>query len=308
MPNIHPLSLTDRSLISDFLFRHPPLISEQTFTNLFIWRHSRSILWTVIEGSMLFFIETAGSDDRLVMLGPPVGNITLSEIIKRFGSRLAGAIRLSENVAAPLREAGYVITEDRDNADYVYRVIDLAELAGRRYAKKRNKLKQCEQNYNCRYEPLTAANLAECRGMQTRWCEARECGHDLGLCSENMAIDEIFAHFQTFDNLIGGAIRVDGTIMAYAIGEQLHTGTAVCHFEKAMPAIPGLGQLMNQWFARNSLKQFEFINREQDLGVPGLRQAKESYYPHHLVNKYTLFIDRPFTQEPAMSGRCASED
>jgi hypothetical protein len=308
MPDIRPLSLNDRALIGAYLTRHPQLISELTFSNLFIWRHSRPVLWTVLESSLLLFIETAGSDDRLILLGPPVGNIPLPEVFTRFGRRLAGAIRLSEDAAAPLRKAGYVVTEDRDNADYVYRVTDLAELAGRRYAKKRNKLKQCEQNYNCRYEPLTAANLVECTRMQTRWCEARECGHFLGLCSENMAIDEIFSHFHDFDNLIGGTIRVDGTIQAYAIGEQLHAGTAVCHFEKAMPAIPGLGQLMNRWFARYSLQQFEFVNREQDLGFPGLRQAKESYYPHHLVNKYTLFLDEPFAQEPARTGRCASED
>ncbi len=308
MTAIRPLSLTDRSLVNNYLCSHPPLVSELTFTNLFIWRHSRPVSWTVLDNSLLFFVETAGTDNRLIMLGPPVGDISLPEVSARFGKRLAGAIRLSEEATAPLRQAGPVVIEDRDNADYVYRQSDLAELAGRRYAKKRNKIKQCKQNYTCRYEPLTVANLAECRRMQTRWCETRECGHDPGLCGENMAIDEIFAHFPTFYNLIGGAIRVDGTIQAYAMGERLHAGTAVCHFEKAMPAIPGLGQLMNQWFAEYGLLQFEFINREQDLGVPGLRQAKESYYPHHLVNKYTLFLAGPFAQEPAPTGRCASED
>jgi len=308
MPDIRPLSLPDRSLISDFLSRHPPLVSELTFTNLFIWRHSRPVLWTVLGNSLLFFVEAVNSDNRLIMLGPPVGDISMPDVFTQFGKRLAGAIRLSEDATAPLRKAGYVVEEDRDNADYVYRQSDLAELAGRRYAKKRNKVKQCKQNYNCLYEPVTAANLAECRRMQTRWCATREGGHDPGLCSENTAIDEIFAHYPTFDNLIGGAIRVDGTIQAYAVGEQLHADTAVCHFEKAMPAIPGLGQLMNQWFARYGLKQFEFVNREQDLGVPGLRQAKESYYPHHLINKHTLFLAGPFAQEPARTGRCASED
>jgi hypothetical protein len=308
MPDIRPLSLTDRSLIRNFLSRQPPLVSELTFTNLFIWRHSRPVLWTVLENSLLFFVETASSDNRLIMLGPPVGDISMPDVFTRFGRRLAGAIRLSEDTIAPLRKAGYVVEEDRDNADYIYRQSDLAELAGRRYAKKRNKIKQCMQNYTCRYESLTAANLAECRNMQTRWCQTRECGHDPGLCNENMAIDEIFSHYSALDYLIGGTIRVDGTIQAYTIGEQLHAGTAVCHFEKAMPAIPGLGQLMNQWFARYDLQQFELINREQDLGIPGLRQAKESYYPHHLVNKYTLFLAEPFTLEPARTGRCASED
>ena len=308
MADIHPLSLADRPLINDFLTRHPPFISELTFTNLFIWRHSRPVLWTVLDNTLLFLVKTADSGNRFILLGPPAGNISLPEVFTRFGKQLAGAIRLPEDTAAPLSKASYTVVEDRDNADYVYRKSDLAELAGRRYAKKRNKIKQCEQHYTCQYEPLTAANLAECRKMQRFWCDARECGHDPGLCNENMAIDEIFAHFQAFDNLIGGAIRVEGIIQAYAVGEWLNADTAVCHFEKAMPAIPGLGQLMNQWFARYGLQKFEFINREQDLGIPGLRQAKESYYPHHLVNKYTLFLAEPFMQKPARTGRCASED
>jgi len=64
----------------------------------------------------------------------------------------------------------------------------------------------------------------------------------------------------------------------------------VWHFEKAMPDIQGLGQLINQWFSLHSLRGFEFVNREQDLGIPGLRQAKESYFPHHMVEKFTALM------------------
>jgi hypothetical protein len=308
MPNLHQLSLTDRHLICDLLTQHPPGISELTFTNLFIWRNSRPIWFALPDNSLLLFLKASGDDDRLILLGQPVGDILLSEVFAHFGNRLAGAIRLPEHVVQTLQHNSSLVIDDRDNADYVYRVADLAELAGRRYAKKRNKIKQCLQNHSCLYEPITRTNLVECMEMQARWCEARECGHLPGLCSENMAIDELFENFWELDGLIGGAIRVNGTIQAYALGEQLHPGTAVCHFEKAMPTIPGLGQLINQWYARYSLQPFEFINREQDLGISGLRQAKESYFPHHLVKKYTVFLDKPFEQEPARTGRCASEE
>ena len=78
-------------------------------------------------------------------------------------------------------------------------------------------------------------------------------------------------------------------IQAFALGERLNKSTAVWHFEKALPEINGLSQLVNQWFAKECLAEFEFVNREQDLGIPGLRQAKESYYPDHLVEKMTVF-------------------
>jgi hypothetical protein len=106
---------------------------------------------------------------------------------------------------------------------------------------------------------------------------------------EYSAIREAFSHYEELDP-IGGAIRVNGKVEAYAVGEKLAPGTAVCHFEKAMPNVKGLGQLINQWFAKYSLSDFEFVNREQDLGVPGLRRAKESYFPHHMVEKFTARI------------------
>jgi hypothetical protein len=125
--------------------------------------------------------------------------------------------------------------------------------------------------------------------MQQYWCSLRSCDTEPGLCDEYAAILSMFDNFAELD-LVGGAIRVDGEIQAFAIAEQLCPEMAVCHFEKALPGVQGLGQLINQWFALYGLASFTFVNREQDLGVPGLRQAKESYHPHHLIEKYTLSL------------------
>ena len=184
-----------------------------------------------------------------------------------------------------MHDAGLKVAADRDNSDYVYSVKDLASLEGRHYHKKRNLIKQCLRTYGCQYESIILQVVPECLDMLERWCGARDCGQDPGLCSENTAIKEAFANYEELD-LIGGSIRIDGRIEAFALGEELKPGTAVCHFEKAMPAFRGLAQLINKWFAEYSLKEFEFINREQDLGIAGLRQAKESYYPHHMVDKF----------------------
>ena len=201
------------------------------------------------------------------------------------------------------------MSEDRDNADYVYRVPDLAELAGRRFSKKRNKIKQCLNKHFCEYVPITSKLLAECETMQENWCHTRDCGRNPGLCNEANAIAETFAHFEDF-GLLGGAIRVDGIIQAYAIAEELYPGTAVWHFEKAMAHIPGLGQLINQWFSKYGLPEFDYVNREQDLGVPGLRQAKKSYFPHHMVEKncISLETDRLITAKSIKAEGCAEHE
>ena len=290
MPDIRPLELHDRPVVEDYLRRHPPEISELTFTNLFVWRHSRPVFLAEVEDSIAF-ITTAGENgngERFV-LGHPVGGALPLTVANALGVDVAGFIRVPKDAAGPLRNESLLITPDRDNWDYVYRIADLADLVGRRYHKKRNLIKQCLEAYTCGYEPVTEEILGECLDMQDRWCQARQCKLDRGLCREYVAIRDMFDNFQELE-LLGGAIRVDGVIQAYAVGEELRPGTAVCHFEKAMPGFRGLGQLMNQWFAKHTLKDFEFENREQDLGIAGLRQAKESYYPHHMVEKYSAWF------------------
>jgi hypothetical protein len=196
-----------------------------------------------------------------------------------------------------LRQAGLTVQDDRANADYVYRVSDLATLAGRNYSKKRNHIKHCIERYDCTYEEITAENMGECLAMQDKWCEIRECSHEPSLCGEYHAILETFSNFAEF-GVIAGAIRIAGEICAFTVGEQLSPGIAVCHFEKALPGYDGLGQLINQWFAENSLCAFRYVNREQDLGVPGLRKAKESYYPSHMVDKCVAGFDALPTIRP----------
>lgn len=290
MSTIRPLELSDRLIVEDYLRRYPPEISELTFTNLFVWRHSRPVFLAEVEDSIVFVTNTGeDGDGESFILGYPIGGASLLGVANALGVDVAGFIRVPENTASTLRDSNLLVTPDRNNSDYVYRVTDLAELAGRRFHKKRNLIKQCLTAYTCEYEALTPELIAECSDMQDRWCKVRQCGQDPGLCSEYVAIRNVFDHFEDL-HLIGGAIRVDGLIQAYAVGEELRPGTAVCHFEKAMPGLRGLGQLINQWFAKYALRDFEFENREQDLGIPGLRQAKESYYPHHMVEKFSAWF------------------
>ncbi len=311
MPDIRPLTLADRSLVTEYLHRYPPDISEHTFTNLFIWQPSRPIFFTEIDNSLVFFVKSSGGEGEYLLYGPPVGNIIIPDIISAFdgGSSVIGAVRIPDRNTENLPPAKYAVNTDRGNADYVYLVSDLAELAGRRFSKKRNKIKQCLNKHLCEYVPITSELLAECEIMQENWCNTRDCGKNPGLCNEANAIAETFAHFEDF-GLLGGAVRVDGIIQAYAVAEELHPGTAVWHFEKAMADIPGLGQLVNQWFSRYGLSDFDYVNREQDLGVPGLRQAKKSYFPHHMVAKncISLSADQRITAKSIKAEGCAEHE
>jgi len=285
--NLRPPSLDDRLSVTEYLRRFPPEISELTFTNLYAWRHTRPVWTDSFKESLLFFAETKMG---LVLLGNPAGPVSLSEVLSEYGSRISGVDRFPREklTDVPLPPEAMVV-EDRDNADYVYRREDLATLAGRHFTRKRNHINQCLAAYNCRYEMITPETVQECLAMQDRWCAARDCKTEPGLCGEYQAIEETMHHYAEF-GLTGGAIRIEGTIEAFTVGEPLNPSTAVCHFEKAMPRFNGLAQLINHWFARNNLADFAYVNREQDLGIPGLRKAKESYFPDHMVEKVRIIM------------------
>lgn len=289
MNELSNLDLPLAPLVKKYLAAFPPQISEHTFTNLFVWRESKPIWLCEIKDTLVFLVKTdICQADELMILGPPAGPLPLAEVFTALGDRIIGAVRVTAGTTASLDPASFTITADRDNSDYVYLVRDLTELRGRNYAKKRSHVKQCLESYNCLFERISAQNLHECRDLLHRWCLSRQCDLDPGLCGEATALQTTLDLFGTF-NLLGGAIRVDGQIQALSIGERLNQTTAVCHFEKAMPGLNGLNQLINQWFAAECLAGFEFVNREQDLGIPGLRQAKESYHPDHLIEKFTVF-------------------
>ncbi|MEW6357877.1 MAG: phosphatidylglycerol lysyltransferase domain-containing protein [Planctomycetota bacterium] len=303
-----PMTLSDRGLVEGYRTRSAIEVSELTFTNLFAWRRAKAVYVAEQNGVLLIARVAHG----MAWMLPPLGQCDWAEPVPRVlgskcdGMEIVGMERAPEALAETLRKAGLNVEHDRDNSDYVYCREDLAELKGNKYRKKRNQVHSTLADYRCEYEEIHGPVLDECRAFQDHWCETKQCGRVPGLCQEYRAIMETLDHFDDL-GLIGGAIRVEGKIRAFTIGEELLPDTAVVHFEKADITVPGLSQVINYWFCQKSLGRFEFVNREQDLGIPGLRKAKESYHPHHMVEKYRITLPgrKPIIveEEPAPCAR-----
>jgi hypothetical protein len=181
----------------------------------------------------------------------------------------------------------YSCIPDRDNSDYVYSTIDLIQLSGRKYHRKKNHLNQFLKKYSYEYMKLDL-ELVECFiEMQEEWCQMKECVEKPELLSEDYAVHTALKYYEYLDYK-GGAIKIDSRIEAFSLGERLNSETAVIHIEKANPDITGLYSAINQLFCSRTWSEIEYINREQDMGVEGLRKAKESYHPHHMIDKYTI--------------------
>jgi hypothetical protein len=188
-----------------------------------------------------------------------------------------------------LGEAPFVAQLDRDQSDYVYLSRDLVELSGREFHAKKNHVNRFKRTYRHEYRRLSADLVEACLALETAWCDLRHCWETPTLASEEVAIHEALHHFGGL-SCLGGVVLVEGKVEAFALGEALNPDTFVCHVEKANPDVDGLYAAVNQMFCEAEAARFTYVNREQDLGVPGLRKAKESYQPHHLEHKYRVTL------------------
>jgi hypothetical protein len=199
-----------------------------------------------------------------------------------------------------LRPGVFAFAPQRDSFDYVYARKDLAGLSGKKYHQKRNHLAYFFKNNNWSYEPLTRKNLADCHALNNRWTESRgepEGGaREINPQSESGAIALCFDHFESL-GLVGGLLRVDGLPVAYTMGEPLNNNTFCTHVEKADHGVRGAYQAINQLFAEQALGAYAWINREEDLGVEGLRRAKLSYHPAFWVEKHEARHQTPLGQK-----------
>lgn len=292
-PQFKGLSLEERSLFDLLFDRFPPSISEFTFTNLFIWRHAYQIKISRLQNFLCLFSEKGKGS----FFFPPIGDgdivgccQTLLQYMRERGIPPKIA-RVPESVVNQIdwNASGMVARFDRDQSDYVYLMQDLIELQGRKYHRKRNHIKQFKTKYSHQYLSLTPEWISECLRLETEWCDLRHCEAVPGLANESVAIKEAFTHLGQL-TAKGGIIVIDGKVEAFTLGEPLNRETVVVHVEKANPAFEGLYPSIHQAFLEKEWSAYLYVNREQDLGEEGLRKAKESYFPHHMVNKHTITL------------------
>jgi hypothetical protein len=287
------LKLNHHEDINNFLRHDPPQTSELTFTNLYMWRGLYRPVWKKIHGCLAIIMRP--QDEEPYALPPVVGPegdamAALSMLMDDLGDLGAEprACRVGADfVDKHLDRDRFQAELDRDQSDYVYLAQELIDLSGKRFHKKKNHLNKFLKNNEFTYKSLDQETIECVLEMQESWCQLRDCQQDENLMNEDRAIFEALTHFDRLD-YVGGAIVINEVVEAFSLGEPLNQDTAVIHIEKANPEIPGLYAAINQMFAANAWSGMTYINREQDLGVPGLRKAKESYQPHQMVDKYVV--------------------
>lgn len=172
----------------------------------------------------------------------------------------------------------------RDHFDYLYLRSELAALKGQAYRSKRNHVHKFRKTYDYRFTPMTAEMITDCIHTYDRWCEQRHCMEDESLAYEHRALLYGLEHFREL-GLTGGVLWVEGKIIAFTFGSPVNHDTFCIHAEKALSDYEGAYNTINQEFASFLPECYTYLNREEDLGLPGLRKAKLSYRPVDLLEK-----------------------
>lgn len=299
-----PLEISDKPLFNSYFKKFPPEISEFTFTNLFIWRNHYNFLFIEFNNHLIIFsfkyLEKHKECSIIkcpntILFLPPIGPEPNKIILEIFNSFDYVEIhRVPENIINKLRtdlaidKLSIEIKEDRNNWDYIYEKDSIMNLNGNRHRQNRRWLQRFLRNYTYEFNLLTEDCIERLRELQLELCLQKDCHEDESLIEEQRAINEAIDNFNQLD-FIGGMLCVENKCVAYTFGEKLNNETLVIHIEKAHMQYEGSYQAINNLFLKNCGLDFKFVNREQDLGILGLKRAKESYKPVRMIIKSIIY-------------------
>ena len=298
-----PLEIGDKAVFDKFFQKYPPELSEFTFTNLFMWRNSYNFLFIESNEHLILFSReffkkqkpTSPRNKDILFFLPPVGPRPVETMIEIFESFSESEFhRVPREIVEKISDhkksssLDLEIIEDRNNWDYVYEVENLKTLPGNRYRQNRRWLKKFTDTYRYDFQIISEEEIEKVKKLQIDWWSIRGGEEDTALEEEQNAIYEALDNFTTL-KFKGALLCIDDKCAAYTFGEMLNPDTLVIHIEKAHKEFEGAYQAINNLFLKNCCEDVIYVNREQDLGIPGLKRAKESYKPHHMVEKSIIF-------------------
>ena len=283
-PAARPLDIIDKPRFDGLFELLQPRVSELTFAGLYLFRRAHDYTLSLMGDSI---VVLGKAYDGTCYCLPPLGGdasracqLLLDAGLELYGVDDAYAARFLEEVDCE-------IVEEREAFDYLYLREELATLPGNRFHKKKNRINYFAARHLHEVQFLTAEHLCGCLQLLDEWGRVAEVEGNRSFGLEMDATAEALAQAHAL-GLEGVVVNVKGAVRAFAVGERLNRETAVCHFEKADHFMEGLSQLVNREFARLLFSDSRYVNREQDLGEPGLRNAKLSYHPVELVRKFRV--------------------
>ena len=284
------VTLADRRFLTSANLPYQPQDNNLSFANLCAWQFLTCSSFAVIENQLVF--RFCFSDAGTVYTFPSGEKAGKKAIRILAGQAEAEGLPLYlYGIMPQMREElegifpqVFEYRQERAHFDYLYLRTDLANLRGKNYQPKRNHVNKFRKTYDYRYTPMTVEMVTDCLKMFRKWCAIRRCEEETSLSNERRALEYEMQHFNEL-RLRGGVLWVEGEVAAFTFGAPINHNTFCVHAEKALPQYEGAYNMINWEFSNHLPADYIFLNREEDLGVPGLRKAKLSYYPCRLIEK-----------------------
>jgi hypothetical protein len=297
MINYSIITLKDKELFDRYFSTMIYRNCDFSFANLFCWQNQYRTTFALVEE---FLVIRYICDDGLPCFMMPVGKGDMSKVLLRLldECREEGihfrihAITLEMfdllNIALP---DTFKFTPMRDYFEYIYSSEDLIYLKGKRFQPKRNHINKFISLFpDYKYLKVTKELIPSCKQLYEKWRQEYELKHeDSNLDGEGMSVYSALDNFDSLE-LMGGALMLDNELIAFSVGQSVTSDTFIVYIEKALTQYPGVYQLINQQFIAHEASEFPYINREEDLGILSLRQAKMSYYPIRFLERGSVCL------------------
>ena len=299
------ITIQDRDWMRQLLGYSDNRAAEFNFTVLFIWRDIMNSRVCRVGEFLIVKFHPQGTSAPMYLF--PAGRGDEQQIKHVIGMCIEDAVAggypfLMASVQQQQKEVLETLFPDRfsyepvrNSFDYIYSAEDLAFLRGKKFQSKRNFVSRFKRQEGWNYEIVGKENISECMEMSLRWCAKYGCGKNPSMQSEHCSVKNALENFEEL-GLQGGLLRLNGEVVAFTIAEKTNSDTLLVHIEKAYADIPGAYPAIANEFLRNSIVvdaqtgelSVKYINREDDAGDLGLREAKMQYHPLFLLEKYTV--------------------
>lgn len=286
--------LEDKSWIKPILNDAFGLGAENTFGNIFLWADFYNI--EVCKYNDFLLKKFSNKDKNFFTF--PVGKGDIKDCLKTLFEYckeknidfiFSGLTKKNIDELEEIFPGKFYYLEEREKEDYIYNSFDLIKLKGKKYHSKRNHISKFNRLYDWSFEEINENNLEECKDFCNKWFFENASEKREDIIYEKKAIEKTFRYYKNLD-FVGGIIKVNKDIVALTCGEKINKYAFDVHFEKALKNYNGAYAIINNEFSKRFLNTFSYINREEDLGIMGLREAKLSYHPVALLRKYKALL------------------
>lgn len=290
-----PITADDADLLRSYTMESKCMNCDMNVANLCSWQFLYHTEYAVVEGFLVLRFVADGHVTYMKPMGKgdlrPVLELLMADARSQGDAfRMACVCPCAQGLMEESMPGAFAYSVNRDRADYLYLREKLVTLSGKKLQPKRNHISKFKRAYpDYEYRPLTEAMVPDCIRLGEEWCRTNDSHMQRAMQAEQRMIDYALHHMEEL-HIVGGTLWVEGKMVAFTFGARINSEAFDVCVEKADTTYEGAYAMINNEFVSRLPEDITYINREEDLGLEGLRKAKLSYHPDLILDKMTATL------------------